>query len=254
MRFGFAVIGLLLANGLLGADSLAELTRMHLEVVGGKDRIAALAAVRASGTIFLESRRVKFSLTVARPNLLLLESEADGQKVVQAYDGVDVPWMFDSNERPKRYRALSDESADRIMADAEYDGPLISGQARGFRVILAGEMEIDGRKFARLQVTWRLRETFFLLLDPETYLIAYRIDSRQKSERTEETVTRYDDYRPVDGVLIPHDIITTVDGRMTDRMRIDRIESNPSISPEMFSRPDRGAPGAGTGAEAGSRK
>jgi hypothetical protein len=241
MRIGLAVIGFLLANSLLGADRLAELMSMHVEVVGGKEQIAALAAVRASGVIFLPGKRVKFTLTVARPNLLRLESEADGHKFLQAYDGVDLPWQFDSNEWPKRYRGMSDESSDQIMVDAEYDGPLISGQARGFKVTYVGETEVNGRKFAQLQVTWRLRQTFSLLLDPETYLIVYRVDTRPKGEGREESVTHYDDYRPVDGVLLPHEITTTVEGRVTDQMRIDRIEANPPINAGMFTRPDRAA-------------
>jgi hypothetical protein len=213
---------------------------MHIEMLGGKAAIQALAGIRATGVLFLEERRLKFSLTTARPNLLRLEGEADGHKFIQAYDGVDLPWQLDSNDYPPHSRTVSEPSSTRLMADAEYDGPIIGSKARGYTVNYMGELEREGRKFLHLRVTWKLLETYSLLLDPETYLIAYRIESRAKAgDKTEETVVRYDDYRPVDSVLIPHEIITAVDGRVTDHMRVDRIEPNPPLAADIFARPDR---------------
>lgn len=233
---------LTLAAGGRAAESLEEVRRVHVEVVGGRERIEALAAIRATGVIFLEEARVNFTLTVARPNRLRLEGESNGRKYMQAFDGIDIPWQMHSNGWPVRSRSISEPSATQIMVDAEYDGPLISGAARGFSLQLAGETERDGRRLLAVRVDWRRRENYTLLLDPETCLIAYRIDLRPLAEgQTEETVTRYDDYRPINGVLIPHDVITTVNGRFSDRMRVDHIEPNPPLPPDLFVRPDRAA-------------
>jgi hypothetical protein len=242
MRLPLAVLGLMLAPGLFAADQMREITRMHIEVLGGRPAIEALASIRVSGVLFLEEKRLKFTLTQARPNRLRLEGNDQGHKFTQAYDGEELPWQLNNQDWPLRSRTVSEPSATRLMADAEYDGPIVSSKDRGFIVNHVGEVERDGRKFLHLRVTWRLLETYSLLLDPETYLITYRIDSRAKnSEQNEETITFYGDYRPVDSVLIPHDIITAVDGRITERMRIDKVEANPRLGAEVFARPDRGS-------------
>jgi hypothetical protein len=115
---------------------------------------------------------------------------------------------------------------------------LIAGAARGFTFDYAGEVEREGRKFLRLLVTYQLAETFSLLLDPETYLIEYRVETHANAaRRPTEIVTQYDKYLPVDGVLVPHAITTVTDGRVTQMMRIERIVPNPPIGPETFSRP-----------------
>ena len=246
MRWPLAFIGLLVAPGLFAADQLREITRMHTAVLGGKPAIDALASVRVSGVLFLPQKKLKFTLTAARPNQLRLEGESEGHKFVQAYDGEEPPWQLDNNDWPRRSKLVSEPSASRLMADAEYDGPILSGKDRGFTVNHMGELDRDGRKFIHLRVTWRRLETFSLLLDPETYLIIYRLDSRSKyADQTEETVTFYDDYRPVDNVLMPHDIITAVDGKITERMRVERVEANPPLGAEVFARPDRGNEPAG---------
>jgi len=239
MRIGLAAMVFLLATSLLRADRLADITRLHLEVTGGAGPVAALAAIRAQGVIFLEGLRVRFVLTAARPNRLRLETEAEGQKQVLAYDGIEHPWEFDANAWPPRIRILSEPNASRIVADAEYDGALTGGSARGFRLEFSGEVERDGRNYLRLLVAYKFIETYTLLLDPETCLIAYRIDTQSNaSGETVDTVTQYESYQPVDGVLLPHEIITSVNGVVTERMRIDQIEANPALSDDMFAPPD----------------
>src|SRR4051812_34072906 len=189
MRVPLAIFAFVLAAPLFAADRMQEIMRMHIAVMGGKPAIEALASIRASGVLFLEQKRLKFMLTTARPNLLRLEGEADGHKFVQAYDGTDLPWQMDNADYPPHSRAISEPSSSQLMADSEYDGPIISGKARGYTVSYAGEMERDGRKFLHLRVAWKLVVNYSLLLDPETYLITYRIDSRAKAaDKVEETI------------------------------------------------------------------
>lgn len=243
MRAGFGILFLLLAATLSAADRVAELAKLHVSVLGGAERLEALAAIRATGIIFFEGRRAEFSLTAARPNRLRLESKEDGQKLVQGYDGIEPPWEFDPEVWPPRTRLLSEPTSSRIVADAEYDGPLIAGTARGYRVDFTGEVTRDGHPYLQLAVSYRFIENYVLLIDAETYLIAYRIDQTPLfGGEPEETVTHYDLYQPVDGVLIPHVITTLVNGRETQRMRIDRIEANPPLTPTLFVRPDGAMP------------
>jgi len=225
------------------ADQAEELTMLHREVSGGAERLAALAALRATGSVVMNGKRVRFTLTATRPNRVRLETEAGDRILIQGYDGIDPPWEFEPGAQPPRYRELADAAARRIIADAEYDDPLLAGQERGYAIDFAGETEANGRKYLRLLVTHRLIETFSLLIDPETFLIEFRMESHAGAGgRQLQIVTRYDQYQPVDGVLLPHEITTTIDGRVTQEMKIDRIEPNPEIGPEAFSRPAEVSP------------
>jgi hypothetical protein len=239
MRAGLIFAGLWLSICFAhGADRATELAKLHIEVVGGAERIAALAALRATGTVLMDSGQVRFTMIAARPNQVRLESSANGRRTVQGYDGVEPPWEFDSGRSGRRYRDMAEANAKRLIADSEYDDPLIAGTARGYTFDYAGEVEKDGRKLLRLLVTYRLTETFALLIDPETYLIEYRVETHSGGVgRPTEIITQYDKYLPVDGVLVPHAITTVTDGRVTQMMRIEQIVPNPPIGPETFSRP-----------------
>jgi hypothetical protein len=133
---------------------------------------------------------------------------------------------------------MSEAAAKSFTADAEFDDPLVAGPARGFTLEYAGETEIDGRKLLRVLVTRNLADTFTLLLDEETYFIVLRIEQRTTAGgRRRQIITRYDDFRPVEGVLLPHRVTLMTDNRVQQQMIMERIETNPDVTPETFTRP-----------------
>jgi hypothetical protein len=226
------------------ADMAADIARIHMEAIGGKERIAALAAVRATGGVITNGKVVRFTMVAARPARARLETEANGRTLVQATDGVEEPWEFDTGAWPPVYRAMPAASAKIFAADSEFDDPLVTGSSRGFVIEYAGEMEVDGRKLLRLLVTRKLIETFSLLVDPETYFILKRVEKRTTvSGRSLHVITHYEDFRPVDGVLMAHKIVQSVDGRVTQETQITKIEANPKVNEETFRRPKVAVPG-----------
>src|SRR4051812_3711459 len=78
------------------ADTGEELARIHVEAIGGKQRIAALVALRATGSVVAGGKQVRFTLTAARPAKVRLETESGGRTLVQASDGAEPPWEFDT--------------------------------------------------------------------------------------------------------------------------------------------------------------
>ena len=241
MRFWAMFLGSLLSVAMLRADQAADIARIHLEAIGGRERIASLVALRVSGYVMAGGKRVKFTMIAARPDRVRLETQSNGRTLVNASDGIDPPWEFDTGTWPPRYREMGDSAAKSFTADAEFDDPLVAGEARGFTLDFGGQVERNGRKLLRVLVTKKLAETFTVLVDPDTYFIVQREEARATSTgRQRPIVTRYEDFRPVDGVLLPHRVTLETDGRVAQEMIMETIETNPELSPETFTRPRAG--------------
>lgn len=225
------------------ADPAADIAQIHLEAIGGRARLAALKGLRMSGTVIVAAneQRMRFSMIAVRPSRVRLEIQQKGRTLVTATDGIEPPWEFDTGSWPPRYRDMEASAARGFLADAEFDDPLVAGAARGFSLDYAGETEVGGRKLLRVLATKSLTETFTLLVDPETYFIAMRVEQRTTAAgRKRQIVTRYDDFRPVEGVLLPFRITILAEGRIEQQMIVERIEANPEITPETFTRPKPG--------------
>ena len=243
MRFLFVLLSSLAGASLVRADRAAELAQIHTEAIGGMKRIEALKAMRATGHVVVAGSQVRFNLLAARPALVRLETERGGRTLVQGTDGMEPPWEFDTGTWPPQYRSMNATVAKTFVADAEFDDPLVAAESRGFTLDYAGEMVVEGRKLLRVLVTRKLAETFSILLDDDTFFIVMRVEHRESAGgRRLQVVTHYEDFRPVEGVLLPHSITLAVDGRATQQTKIARIEANPDLSEARFSRPKVTAP------------
>ena len=82
----------LLAMAVARADQAADIVQIHLEAVGGRQRLAALTGLRMSGVVIMGEQRVRFTMIAARPNRVRLETEGNGRTLVNASDGVEPAW------------------------------------------------------------------------------------------------------------------------------------------------------------------
>jgi hypothetical protein len=206
LRMALFVAGWICTAGLIRADRAAEIARIHVEAIGGLKRIDALRSMRMTGVVETPTNTVPITLLAARPARLRVESIFGTRKMLQAWDGVGPPWQRDLGDPSAAYATLSGEAAQRFVADADFDDPLVRWEQRGYQIEFAGGREISGRRLFRLLVARKLTENIFLLLDPQTYFIVLRIQQLTREGESVELVTRYEDYRPVGGVLVPHRI------------------------------------------------
>jgi hypothetical protein len=220
------------------ASKVDDLIRIHAEALGGRDRIAALKSIRATGMVESGGKQMRFTMIAARPDRVRVETVNNGRTLVQVSDGRNPPWEFDTGDWPPVYRTMAPAAAKTFAGDAEFDDPLIAGDARGYSFDYAGEVDVEGKKLPRILVTRNLTETFALLLDPATYLIVRRVDERKNPlGGLSHVVTYFADYRPVQGVLVPHRVALVVDGQIRQKTQIETIQPNPTITDETFARP-----------------
>ena len=234
-RCGLLFAATMIAAPVARAELLPDLKAIHLEAIGGSERVTALRALRARGVTTTNESELQFTLLAARPNRIRLQTESGGRKLVQGFDGTKPAWEEAIGPDGVRRRVMADAVARMFVADAEFDDPLVAGPERGFVLDYLGEVEEGDKRRHRILVTRARGETFTLLLDPATYLIVARVESRISAVgRKLEVVTEFSDFRPVAGVLLAHEVSVSMDGRRLRRTRIERMEPNPDLEPDVF--------------------
>lgn len=224
------------AAGGVRADSADSVAQIHTEAIGGKERMSRMTSLQASGRVLIDGRVMTFSLIAERPNRLRMETQVAGKRLIQATDGVAAPWQFNP-DAAGGVTDLTGEEAQEFAADSEFDDPLVDYAARGYAVDYAGEQVVDGRRLIKLLVTRRFVHSYFLLLDAETYFIVSKLATRIRNGREVPVVTRYDDFRPVAGVILPHRYAVYADGRLLHETILETVKSNVPVPPDSFTRP-----------------
>ena len=236
MRAFFAALALAGTGSAAPVDRAEEIARIHVVAIGGQMQVDALAALRIKGRAMTPVQQVAFTILAARPNRLRMEAEFGERTIVQGSDGVNPPWEREVTAGA-RSSLMEPAAAERFLADADFDDPLVRWAERGYRLEFAGRVDVDGRKLLRVLVARNAADNVFVLLDPETYFIVLRVQELRKSGRAIEIATHYDDFRPVQGVLLPHAITLFVDGRFSQQAKFESIEPNPKLPADAFAAP-----------------
>lgn len=217
------------------ADFADDLARIHMEAIGGKQRVLELKALRASGTTKIDGEELSFVMWAARPNLVRTETTSKGRVLTQGYDGVNPPWVMDS--KTGVIREMGAMAARVFDADVEFDDPLVLIGKRRISVDYAGETEIDGKPVFKLLVTENFTVTFSLYLDHSTYFIIRRDMEKQGVRGPEIVVTEYSDFSQLNGVMLPYRIVQKVNGDVRYETVLTHIDANPPLLPGLFSKP-----------------
>lgn len=106
--------------------------------------------------------------------------------------------------------------------------------------------QADGKKADVLNVTGTNNFAARLFIHPETrqvLMLSYKAGSRNRgpqetSANATESEVRWvvSDYRKVDGLNLPHQLVIFLDGRPIEEVTIKKVKINPSLKPNKFER------------------
>jgi outer membrane lipoprotein-sorting protein len=212
-----------------------EIAQRHAGRAG--DKLAALQSLRAEGRTFISGEMVPFTLTAERPNRLKVESFSPLRRVIQGYDGEKAPWLSHSEVKGGVAQDMAAADAKDFVANADFDGPLVNFAEKGYSVDYAGEDVLEGRRAYKLLIMSPSDDIFFMWVDAENHEVVKRTVYKANKEGRVTVETFFKDFRPVAGVLQPHRVETTANGRLIYVMVIDAMKANEEIPKGTFGRP-----------------
>ena len=204
-------VALLAAAGAAGQEAAApaaptvdELVAMNLEAKGGEETLKAVESARVTGTMTMgPGMEAPFVWEWKAPDKVRMEFTVEGMTGIQAFDG-ETAWMvmpFMGRTAPER---MGDEEREMIEDQADFAGPLVDSEAKGYTVAFAGAAEVEGTPAWKLEVTDEDGDVTHLYLDRERGLEIQADAKRTVRGQEVETVTSIGDYKEVGDLVLAH--------------------------------------------------
>jgi len=182
--------------------------------------------------------QLPFQMDLKRPAMTRLEIPFQGETAVQVYDGVN-GWKLRPYLGRHDVEPFSEDELKSAASQQELDGPLFNYAAKGTNVALEGGELVDGRGAYKLKLALKNGDVRHLWIDAQTFLDV-KIDSapRRMGGKSRTVVTYFRDYKPVNGLLIAHELDTAVEGIPgAQRILIEKVALNPTLDPLRFNKP-----------------
>jgi len=201
-------------------------------------RAEILAAVKAGVPPEGKLIQLPFKMEMQRPAKIRLEVAVKGDTAVQVYDGT-TGWKLRPFLGRREVEPYTPEELKVAAGQQELDGPLMNYRSKGIKVESDGTETVDKRDCYRLKVTLRNGEQRRVWIDSKTFLEARTEDQpRHFNGKDRMTYTVFRDYRPVQGLMVAHQLETQVEGvPQTNKIYIEQVALNPALDSTQFSKP-----------------
>jgi outer membrane lipoprotein-sorting protein len=185
-----------------------------------------------------EQAQLPFLMELSRGRKQRLEIQFNGQTAVQVYDGSQ-GWKVRPFLNRHEVEKFTPEELKAYQAQADLDGLLIDYAAKGSKVELVGTEQVEGRSAYNLKVTEKSGYARHVWVDAQNFLeIKVEGTPRRLDGKYHPVSTYLRDYRPVNGLMMPYLLETSVDGvRDTEKIEIEEIVSNPKLDDSKFAMP-----------------
>lgn len=205
-----------------------EIVRRHIEAIGGARQWQKVQTIMVKGTTAFGS----FTWVWKQPNMVRTEDReigGAGRTIITAFDG-KTGWTVNGYKESPQPQRMKPEAQSLWATGLVLRSDLLDLPAKGSELKFLGYDTVDGRVAYKLSLKREGRDEVRLWIDRESFLIVQRAREVMAPWGEEkDVVTPIRDYRKVDGVLIPHKIVTTP---LT-------IEVNAELDDALF-RPPRG--------------
>ena len=218
------------------AQTADEIVARNLEAKGGLEKWRAVTSLKMTGTMTIQGKQLPLTIYSKRPNLMRHEMALEDFRVVQAFDGTRA-WAINPMTGGKP-QELPAEAAEMIRNTAEFDGALVDYEEKGHVVEYVGADTLDGTPVHHLRLTMKNGNVQQYYIDAKTGLemrVTQRVDTGPG--RTQTLSTEMREFRPVAGVMIPHEVRQLVDGTQIGQMTIKNVEINSIPDDSIFQMP-----------------
>lgn len=234
---GLVALLLLGTTGAAADLSVDQVIEKYIAASGGYAKLKGLQSLKATGIYSAGEAPIPFVIFRKRPNLYRWDRDIKGQLLILSYDGQTAWWINPFSETGVSGPAKMPEAdAKNLQGEAMFEDELIDYKKKGNRVELLGTDDVDGQEAYKLKVTRKDGGVERYFINTDNFLKLKQSSVFKANNREFELLTYYQNYKAVNGVLLPFRIEREFAGqhRVID---VKAIELNPKLDEASFHMP-----------------
>ena len=226
MLFALALTAFLVSK----AQTADEIINKHFDAIGGKDKIDKIKSMYSESTVQVMGNDAPSTLTILNGKGLRMESEFNGQKMVQVFTD-KAGWAINPMAGSPDPQAMPDDQYKAGKDQIDIGGPLYNYAAKGSKVELLGKED----SAYKLKVTNKDGVVTTIYIDPNTYLIKKSVQTGTMMGQEMEITRSFSNFQKTDfGLLYPYTVDISYGGQFNITSNVKKIETNKDVDPKIF--------------------
>ncbi len=231
-----AALFLLAAASAAAADLTPDqVIDKYVAASGGYAKVKGVQSLKMTGLYSAGDAPIPFVILRKRPNLYRWDRDIKGQKLVLSFDGQTAWWInpFGDQAGPAK---MPEADGKNLEGESTFEDELIDYKKKGSRVEMLGLDDVDGQQAYKLKVTRKDGNIERYFISSDNFLKLKQSFVFSSNNREFELLTVYQNYKAVNGVLLPHHVERDFAGQHRV-IEYKTIEVNPKLDDAAFHMP-----------------
>jgi hypothetical protein len=182
------------------AQTLSEVLDKHFKAVG-QEKMMAVNSFYVKAKVSQMGMDMPMEIKIKKPDMFLLTVEAQGQKIIQAFDG-QKGWMIIPMMSADPQELAGDQLA-QAKQQANMEGELYNYEKKGSTAQLMGKVNLEGKDAYRIKLTTSDGNSKDYFIDAQTFYVSQvksKVSAQGQTVNIEQIMS---DNKTIDGVTMP---------------------------------------------------
>jgi outer membrane lipoprotein-sorting protein len=213
--------------------AVAEILAKNIEAQGGREAMAKFKDTTTSGTMEIIQMGMSASYTLYQkePNKMRMDLDVMGMLITTAFDG-EKGWAI--NPQTGTAEEMTEKQSQSLRLRAMGNDAALNPEKYGITYTLKGKETIGDKEYFVLEQTFKDGFQATVYINTVTYLTD-RVRNKEDQMGTEiETETLMEDYKNVEGLMVPHALTIFQSGAEFGRIAITKVVFNTGLEDSFF--------------------
>ncbi|MBS1597857.1 MAG: outer membrane lipoprotein-sorting protein [Bacteroidetes bacterium] len=221
-----AVTGLITVH----AQTVDEIINKHIDAMGGKAKLDQVKSIYSESSVAIMGNDAPSSLTILNGKGYRLETDIQGQKMVQVYTDKG-GWAINPFGGGTDPQAMPDDQYKAGKDQLDIGGPLYNYAAKGNKVELLGKED----SAYKIKETNKDNVVTTFYIDPATYYIKKAVMTGTMMGQEMEITRTPSNYKKTDfGIVLPYTIDISYGSQFSLTSTVKKLEVNKDVDPKIF--------------------
>lgn len=221
-----AITGLIKVN----AQTVDEIINKHIDAIGGKAKLDQVKSIYSESSVAVMGNDAPSSLTILNGKGYRLETDIQGQKMVQVYTDKG-GWAINPFGGAAEPQAMPDDQYKAGKDQLDVGGPLYNYAEKGNKVELVGKED----SAYKIKETNKDNVVTTFYIDPTTYYIKKAVMTGTMMGQEMEITRTPSNYKKTDfGIVLPYTIDISYGSQFSLTSTVKKVEVNKDVDPKIF--------------------
>jgi outer membrane lipoprotein-sorting protein len=222
------------------AQTADDIVAKNLQAKGGAEKWQSVNSVKTTGKITIQGQVMPITVYAKRPNLNRREVALAEGRVIEAFDGT-TGWMINPMTGSDAPQLIPAAAVNMMKNAADFDGALINYKSKGTTIDLVGKEQLRDKDVYHLKVTMTGGQVQHYFVDAESGIeLKTSAEVEMGMAGTKQSLeTEMSNYKAIDGIMVPHTVKQSVNGKPMVEMTITAVEFNPPLPDDFFRMPKK---------------